>query len=120
MSACGGPVPGIDCPVAVSGVDFQLVKGQYGFSFMGGKVAAKSEGDEVIFLAGEAVTGTSAMSDWRIRVADSSGREDGPTMTMGDNATSEAWVFEVAKNARGLTLHLPDGQNICQMDRRFR
>ncbi len=107
--------PGIDTSVTVSGVEFQLYSGFYNEAII------PSDPDDVaLVVKGEVLSGTSELQEWEVWLTDENGRNSTPgsimTRLSPNGNPSISWVFYVTETHRSLTLYLPGGQTIQNVD----
>ena len=118
--------PGIDSPISVSEVEFQLYSAFYN------KALVPSDPDDVaLVVKGEVLSGEGDLQsrmdalgrlfpNSEIWITDENGRKSTPGVVMTaltpNGNPGISWVFHVAKNSRSLTLSLPGGQTIRNVD----
>jgi hypothetical protein len=113
LGACrSGPIPGIDNPIDVEGMEFQLSSASYNEAFI-----LPDPNDIVVFVKGEVLSGEGNPGDWEVWVTDENGRKTTPHIVsaerdLNDNPISISWGFDVSRTSRFLTLHLPGEQTI--------
>lgn len=112
------PIPGIDSPVIVNGLDVRVTSARFEESYkVMDKTFHASKAGEILLVV-EGFCPTSDMGktkNWKVTVSDESGsvKSNSITVTSTKNERLElTWVFVVSKNSNVFTLHLPENQTI--------
>jgi hypothetical protein len=123
-AAAPTPVPGIDAPLTVEGIQLQVIsiarQDTYEVSSQQ-EFVPNSPWDECLIVeASIKAYDPQKAQGWEVSVTDENGRESKSNLTSTETDASGVakgimWLFVVATDARSLTLHLLDGQSI-QLD----
>jgi hypothetical protein len=122
LSACGSaPIPGIDEPITVNGIEVQIKSAQLGGDLPEGYQL--TSGDDVVLEIDITFSDTEAANDLReeIVVVDEGGNETHVSLSVvqfsseSEEALPHQFFFAVRTSAKQFSLRFPDGQVIDLM-----
>jgi|GEM_PF-3526446 len=117
-TATPNPIPGIDIPVIVNGLDVQITSARFEESYkaMDRTFRVSKTGEILLVVKGFCLTSDMGKTkNWKVTITDELGNSKPSSITVTstkDERLELTWVFVVSKNSNTFTLHLPGGQII--------
>ncbi len=112
-------IPGIDSPITVQGVTFQIVSAalQGSYDVYGQTHEPTDPNDSLLVVMADLLEGEQqGIFDWTVSCRDEQGRQDVASITtIGTTDSGQpqiTWVFAVSKTSRSLVLELPESVTI--------